>query len=446
MTTSALPQVQFHENWQGFGAVPSNGPATSKRRRSTLLGDSLTASNASSRRPSRGVLLETSLASFEFPSFSVTEDGETTIDPSSRRPSVMSSYLQTPAVPPRRLSKHMEPLNDTFSPTLEVPTFFSSTGPRRLSATVSPFSPMSASGMPATMDHSPQTFNTRTRRLTIQDVSQGSQAGSPMDHAPHGRRISIQEPGGRRPSVQEVVSPARKSSIWMPPIQDERPRGRVYGRTGSIVEYDFTDTESVRTRERRASSYTMMVSENESKQALSYWKALLADCVPCHFPIQPSDAAPATTTFETSLPNVRELYHSCVASGWTTSTLFQAAWALVVSVYCSSHDVCYSFSPSPAGVSDDGAVIRRFHRRIAIDYKKTARDFFRDINNSYMDALANRHCAQAEYDSLEESRGPISTTSLSIGVLRKRAARAESAQPEPEVSAFVSVTPLRYLY
>lgn len=171
--------------------------------------------------------------------------------------------------------------------------------------------------------------------------------------------------------------------------------------------------------------YSAKLRDRLSKQTLAYWKALLDDQIPCAFPTPaaPHDL-PTTSAYVVNLHNPRLLFRSCALAGFTTPTLFQAAWALVVSAYCTTHDVCFAYEPPARDVPLEGPYMHFLYRKLAIDNKKSCKDFLRNVHNSHLDALQHQGCSQAD---VEATLGARITTTCNTALTIKISRSADKA-------------------
>lgn len=302
---------------------------------------------------------------------------------SSRRSSNVGDFVQLLSTPPRRFSTQKGIIEEHNFANAEWSLSPAVAGPRRFS--------VQQTLIREDTNHGAELMSTSSRRFSVQDTFDGFRGGLPSDQ----RRFSVQESSRIHLNENEHVVNNHAS--------DSSPAAFL------------ALPEASSSVGRRASTYEVKIHENKSQRALAYWNSLLLnDFIPSSFPLPQGAAFTGGHVFEKTsmiLSDTRTLYRSCADGGFTTLSMIQAAWAVIVSNYTNTHDVCFAYRPHAHKIDD--STLHTFYRRVLIDNKETCKDFIRDVNISYLEALAHQECSESDILSGLDN---FHTTLLAISV------------------------------
>ncbi|KAM4057709.1 condensation domain-containing protein [Hirsutella rhossiliensis] len=156
------------------------------------------------------------------------------------------------------------------------------------------------------------------------------------------------------------------------------------------------------------------------QDSVAFWTKLLANVRECYFPSGHAGAWPAPSRpgqGRITLPSsvTSQLHAFCQGQGITRSVLIQVAWALVLSQYTGSRDVCFGYLASsrdiPVKLIDNtvGPLINVLIGHIDLDdttRRVVATTFARSI-----DQLAHQHSGLAE---VHRKLGPLFNTAMTV--------------------------------
>lgn len=143
------------------------------------------------------------------------------------------------------------------------------------------------------------------------------------------------------------------------------------------------------------------------QKKLKYWTTYLANVEPCHFPPGPvarsSSPQCHTAVCEVNRFETARIRQFCAEIEVSPATLFQAAWALVLSQYVGTRDVCFGYLASGrdgpvTGIKDAvGAFINMLICRVQFSTSQmTASQFIQNLQQHSLEHLKFQHCTLAE--------------------------------------------------
>ncbi|OJZ82578.1 hypothetical protein ASPFODRAFT_84018 [Aspergillus luchuensis CBS 106.47] len=103
--------------------------------------------------------------------------------------------------------------------------------------------------------------------------------------------------------------------------------------------------------------FVSFLLQDDKQKHLAYWVDRLSGAEPCLLPLSVHSEGPSNEIEFTrvSLPQpASQLRTFCIRNGVTLSTLLQAAWAMVLRIYCDSDRVCFGSLVSGRDVPIDG--------------------------------------------------------------------------------------------
>jgi len=106
------------------------------------------------------------------------------------------------------------------------------------------------------------------------------------------------------------------------------------------------------------SPFVASLQQRDIQEDISFWTSYLAGMEPCHFPvlndgINVSESDRELRSLRVAVPDLKDLKNFCDAKGLTLPNVFTAAWAVVLSCYTGTDDVCFGYLAS----GRDGALL-----------------------------------------------------------------------------------------
>ena len=193
--------------------------------------------------------------------------------------------------------------------------------------------------------------------------------------------------------------------------------------------------------------YIAYLSAQGEDATVSYWKECLEGLEPCHFPRladTKSDAAaespPQLRTIDLDTTGLaQDVQAFCEANDVTVSNVVHAAWAILLSVYTGSEDVCFGYLTSGRDIPVQGveAIIGPFINvltaRLAVQAGSTMKKMVVASKEAYMQSLAHQNFSLAKVQhELGLSGQALFNTILSIQTRTMGGGKVEDVQ-EPEL-------------
>ncbi|KAI7777353.1 hypothetical protein LA080_003749 [Diaporthe eres] len=156
---------------------------------------------------------------------------------------------------------------------------------------------------------------------------------------------------------------------------------------------------------------------------IDYWKSYLAGVEPCHFPVLDDGDIMESKKLKhlrVRFDELAELQRLCEDRGVTIVNAIYAAWALTLSLYTASEQVCFGYLTSARdlqieGIHDViGPVINMVSCRVNVGGSTTLGDVMSLVQKDYLDSLEYRHISLAEvHHELKLSNSALFNTALS---------------------------------
>ncbi|OJJ50363.1 hypothetical protein ASPZODRAFT_13447 [Penicilliopsis zonata CBS 506.65] len=169
---------------------------------------------------------------------------------------------------------------------------------------------------------------------------------------------------------------------------------------------------------------------------LDYWCSYLKDIQPCHFPVNTSGTPTGNLrTLRVEYPDLERLHTFCQTTGITHSTVFNAAWGLLLSSLTGSDDVCFSYTTSlrDAPVNKIDAIIGPIMNLAVCRVKPTTAatmlSVLQHMQSDYMECLPYRSCSLIEI----QHRLKLAQKSLFNSGVSYRKLPAEPSSDTPSV-------------
>ncbi|GKZ27726.1 nonribosomal peptide synthase, partial [Aspergillus brasiliensis] len=151
--------------------------------------------------------------------------------------------------------------------------------------------------------------------------------------------------------------------------------------------------------------FVSFLLQDDKQKHLAYWVDRLSGAEPCLLPLSVHSEGPSNEIEFTrvSLPKpVSQLRTFCIRNGVTLSTLLQAAWAMVLRIYCDSDRVCFGYLVSGRDVPIVGVenVIGPFLNilvcQLAFDLHSSPDTTMHSIQNQFVEGLPHQFCPLAD--------------------------------------------------
>ena len=179
------------------------------------------------------------------------------------------------------------------------------------------------------------------------------------------------------------------------------------------------------------SDYIGYLQSKPIDMGIDYWKAYLADVVPCDFPVLNDGLLPSAKQLHSlrldfdSL-QLLDLQTFCKARGFTFSNILHVAWALTLRNYTGSDDPCFGYLSSgrdaPLERLDDavGPYINMLVCRLRITPTTRLDQILQRVQEDYIESFPYHHTSLAEVQhALRLSGTPLFNTSLSYRKLQQ---------------------------
>ncbi|ETS76399.1 hypothetical protein PFICI_11786 [Pestalotiopsis fici W106-1] len=171
------------------------------------------------------------------------------------------------------------------------------------------------------------------------------------------------------------------------------------------------------------SQYIRHVTNANNAESLQFWTRLLANTQRCYFPSESAIGSPIHAKSQTrvSLPlsTTSGLHPFCQSKGITRSVFMQIVWAIVLSQYTGSRDVCFGYLASSRDIPINGIentvgpLINVLISRINLD--GTAQHVVSDTFEQSAKQLTYRYTSLAEIQhELGLNGGPLFNTAMTV--------------------------------
>ncbi|CRG88172.1 Nonribosomal peptide synthetase 8 [Talaromyces islandicus] len=170
-------------------------------------------------------------------------------------------------------------------------------------------------------------------------------------------------------------------------------------------------------------NYISYLRAQQPAVALSYWKDFLQGVEPCDFPTinEQSNNQRETLSMEFEVPRYDSIQSLSSRTNVTVATILQIAWAMVLSHYTGSEDVCFGFLSNGRDIAVPdvnnliGPLINMLVCRIKLGPDTNLKDIFDSAQDNFLNSLSHQHSSLAEiYHSLSLSGKALFNTSLSF--------------------------------
>ena len=170
-------------------------------------------------------------------------------------------------------------------------------------------------------------------------------------------------------------------------------------------------------------NYIGYLGAQPAAHSIEYFSSYLAGAQPCHFPIL-DDGIPAETkelrSIRVHFDRLKDLQTLCEHRGLTKVNAIYTAWALILSLYTGSEDVCFGYLTSARDAPVDGIedvvgpVINMVACRATVSKSTTFGIIMSNMQKDYLDSLAHRHLPLADVQhALNLSDTALFNTALS---------------------------------
>ncbi|KAG8414750.1 Nonribosomal peptide synthetase [Metarhizium acridum] len=139
---------------------------------------------------------------------------------------------------------------------------------------------------------------------------------------------------------------------------------------------------------------------------MAYWKKKLAGLEPCHFPTLSDASSPGNSiaVVSTNLggDDFARIQRFCESESVTPASIFQSAWALLLSTYTSNDSVCFGYIASGRDLPIDGiaesvnAYANMMICRADVSRHWTPRQFVKRLHDQVLEDLDFQHCSLAD--------------------------------------------------
>jgi amino acid adenylation domain-containing protein/non-ribosomal peptide synthase protein (TIGR01720 family) len=172
--------------------------------------------------------------------------------------------------------------------------------------------------------------------------------------------------------------------------------------------------------------YRDFVSYLDRKRGLSsleYWTKHLAHVEPCIFPALKHDAIcePTVQSLSIELPGSDLLQEFVAEHSVTLSSLFQAAWAVVLKAYTGMSEVCFGYLTSGRGIDLPraneiaGPMISMLVCRAIPGIHEDNTSFVRTVHDDFVSGIEHQHASLAEiYHALGFTQTALMNTVISV--------------------------------
>uniref|UniRef100_A0A8H7NMW1 Carrier domain-containing protein n=1 Tax=Bionectria ochroleuca TaxID=29856 RepID=A0A8H7NMW1_BIOOC len=136
---------------------------------------------------------------------------------------------------------------------------------------------------------------------------------------------------------------------------------------------------------------------------MTYWKNKLAEVEPCHFPRLSESSFTGTRTVSVDLggDDFARIQHFCEVHSVTPASIFQSAWALLLSSYTGSNAVCFGYIASGRDLQVDGIgdSVNAFANMMVccanISRSWTPDQLVQGLHEQFLEDLDYQHCSLA---------------------------------------------------
>ncbi|KAG5996166.1 NRPS protein [Claviceps spartinae] len=155
-------------------------------------------------------------------------------------------------------------------------------------------------------------------------------------------------------------------------------------------------------------NFVRALKANSLTTKLAYWKKKLAGVEQCHFPrlagvLSPSNGMiTANASVDIDGRSFENIQHFCRTQSITPSSIFQSAWALLLSVYTGSSSVCFGYISSGRDLPVEGiehsinAYANMMICRATVSHTLTSQQFIRGLHEQVLEDLDFQHCSLAD--------------------------------------------------
>lgn len=170
------------------------------------------------------------------------------------------------------------------------------------------------------------------------------------------------------------------------------------------------------------SNYIAFLQSQPPQAGIGYWRSYLADIEPASFPVL-NDAATRDRELHSKripIEDISAIQSFCNLQGVTMANIFHTAWALTLSCYTGSHDVCFGYlmstrDDSIEGVEDlVGYLVNMLVCRVTFDSELPLITIMQQVQKDLSDGQVHRQTALSEVlHTLKLAGSSLFNTSLS---------------------------------
>lgn len=182
--------------------------------------------------------------------------------------------------------------------------------------------------------------------------------------------------------------------------------------------------------------YIRHVQAQHIELSTKYWQDYLQGADTCLFPTLTDDAKQPEVlsgSVQTSFGQTAALRAFCASFGFTTFTVVQVAWAMVLRAYTGLEDVCFGYLDSGRDLPVEqagsmvGPMISMLICRVQFQQKQGASDLLRDVQDRHLQNLDHRvYSLAALHRNLGVSDTGLFNTAISVQSLRSRGRSTQS--------------------
>ncbi|KAG5930353.1 NRPS protein, partial [Claviceps africana] len=170
------------------------------------------------------------------------------------------------------------------------------------------------------------------------------------------------------------------------------------------------------------------LQNNSLLTKMAYWKQKLSGVEQCHFPKLADASAPyndvdtATASVDLDGDDFNSIRNFCISQSVTPASIFQSAWALLLSIYTGNSSVCFGYIASGRDLPVDGieqsvnAYANMLICRSNVSRTLTSYQFIQELHDQVLEDLDFQHCSLADiqHDLQFSSENPLFNTILSF--------------------------------
>ncbi|KAG6008108.1 NRPS protein [Claviceps maximensis] len=175
-------------------------------------------------------------------------------------------------------------------------------------------------------------------------------------------------------------------------------------------------------------NFVRALQTNSLAKKMAYWKMKLAGVEQCHFPRIADASAPsngvatATTSIDVDGNDFEAIQNFCKSQSVTPASIFQSAWALLLSIYTGNSSVCFGYIASGRDFPIEGieqsvnAYANMLICRSHVSNTLTSHQFIQSLHDQVLEDLEFQHCSLADiqHDLQFSSENPLFNTIVSF--------------------------------